>query len=203
MLISFQYPSPGEFIRATSGVEDTSTASMLGPNAVSIPNSNASVNMSLLQSLSSGSMMPAGANQVQLGPGIVTPPSQPNPNEFPANWGRCLDVIINSEFAGHVELEAHGLYRLDITETASGKDIYFIEITAEKRSVSEENPTGREPDVYVTISSSDLGNVLDGSLAPLQAYLTGRIQATGDVRKLMFFDKLSRRGHKPGSMFSV
>ena len=51
------------------------------------------------------------------------------------------------------------------------------------RSVTAENPTGREPDVYVTISSPDLANVLDGSLAPLQAYLTGRIQAIGKLQK--------------------
>ena len=44
---------------------------------------------------------------------------------------------------------------------------------------------------------------IPGTLAPLQAYLTGRISATGDVRKLMLFDKLSKRGHKPGAMFSV
>jgi hypothetical protein len=36
-----------------------------------------------------------------------------------------------------------------------------------------------------------------------QAYLTGRISAQGDTRKLMFFDKLSSRGHKPGSMFDI
>ncbi len=33
--------------------------------------------------------------------------------------------------------------------------------------------------------------------------MTGRICANGDVKKLMFFDKLSKRGHKPGSMFNV
>jgi hypothetical protein len=36
-----------------------------------------------------------------------------------------------------------------------------------------------------------------------QAYLTGRISASGDVKKLMFFDKISSRGHKQGSMFSI
>ena len=42
-----------------------------------------------------------------------------------------------------------------------------------------------------------------GTVSPLQAYLTGHITANGDVRKLMFFDKLSNRGHKPGSMFTI
>jgi len=61
----------------------------------------------------------------------------------------------------------------------------------------------RTPDVSVTITSSDLAGVLQGTLSPLQAYLTGRISAQGDVQKLMFFDKLSSRGHKPGSMFDI
>jgi hypothetical protein len=37
-----------------------------------------------------------------------------------------------------------------------------------------------------------------------QAYLTGRICANGDVKKLMVFDKLAKKGgHKPGTMFTV
>ena len=71
------------------------------------------------------------------------------------------------------------------------------------RCVKKEIAPDRKPDVSVTISSQDLSSVLEGSLAPLQAYLTGRISANGDVKKLMLFDKLSRRGHKPGSMFNV
>ena len=58
-------------------------------------------------------------------------------------------------------------------------------------------------DVTVTLSSPDLASILEGTLAPLQAYLTGRISASGDMRKLMLFDKLSKRGHTKGTMFSV
>lgn len=141
--------------------------------------------------------------KVQLGPGIVAPPTQTPADEFPANWGKCLEVIIQSEFVS-LEDDARGLYRLEITETEAGKDVYFIQLELpDTRVITKTNTSGREPDVSVTISSPDLANVLDGSLAPLQAYLTGRISASGDVRKLMFFDKLSRRGHKPGSMFNV
>ena len=93
-----------------------------------------------------------------------------------------------------VRVEAYAGYRAEESPRR-----FFIG----KREVGVVNPTGKEADVTVTISSPDLANVLDGSLAPLQAYLTGRIQAHGDVRKLMFFDKLSKRGHKPGSMFNV
>lgn len=42
-----------------------------------------------------------------------------------------------------------------------------------------------------------------GSLPPLQAYLTGRISTTGDIRKLMLFEKISNRTHKPGSTFCL
>lgn len=198
-----KYPTPQEFVRSTHGFEEQPTASMLGTvggmasslGAHGTPN----VNMSLLQSLT----RPAGnGNQIQLGPGIVAPPTQTPLEELPANWGRCLEIILDSE-VNMVEEDAQGLFKLEITETEQGKDVYFIQLTATKKSVTTDNPTGREPDVFVSISSPDLAQVLDGSLAPLQAYLTGRISANGDVRKLMFFDKLSKRGHKPGSMFSV
>ncbi len=206
-----KFPSPQEFIRSATGGNEGEqlqpTASLLGDVAAQHlggSGGGATVNMSLLQSLSSGSKMPPGANQVQLGPGIVAPPSQTPPEEFPANWGKCLEVILSSDVSSGIEQEALGLYRLEISETEAGQDVYYIEVTPTKRSVSAVNPCGgREPDVSVSISSPDLANVLDGSLAPLQAYLTGRISASGDVRKLMFFDKLSRRGHKPGSMFTV
>lgn len=197
-----KYPSPQEFVRVSHGLEEAqqdtfSATSLLGATGLGGGGGgpSASMNMSMLQSLTQG-------GSVSSNMGMVSQPTEAKVEELPANWGRCLEVIINNEF-GVIEDDAHGVYELEITDTESGKDVYFIELSVEKRSVSTENTSGKRPDVSVSISSPDLGNVLDGSLAPLQAYLTGRITANGDVRKLMFFDKLSRRGHKPGSMFSV
>ena len=121
------------------------------------------------------------------------------------NWGGCLEAIIQSEFKDGTILEedACGLYKIEITATDGGKETFYIEMNAMIRCVKKEIAPDRKPDVSVTISSQDLSSVLEGSLAPLQAYLTGRISANGDVKKLMLFDKLSRRGHKPGSMFNV
>jgi hypothetical protein len=121
------------------------------------------------------------------------------------NWGKCLEAIIQSEFKDGtiLEEEACGVYHIEITGNEGGKETYYLEMNAMIRCVKKEIPQGQKPDVSVTISSQDLSAVLEGSLAPLQAYLTGRISASGDVRKLMLFDKLSRRGHKPGSMFNV
>lgn len=183
--------------------------------------STTSVDMSLLQSLAGGSvngaqmsnlassLMSMGASPQAAIPTMPPPPMNPPPqqqqggtDEFPANWGNCLETIINAEFGPVIEDDAHGLYKLEITETGAGSDIYFIDISPVVRRVSSQDD-GRRPDVSVVISSSDLASVLDGTLAPLQAYLTGRITANGDVKKLMFFDKLSRRGHKSGSMFQV
>lgn len=195
-----KYPTPQEFIRASQGLEEQETASMMSLPPASLGNP---MNMNLLQGLSLN--MPPGANtsQVQLGPGVVQAKAPESP---PGNWGQCLEIIIGSELSHNaLEDDAHGMYQLEITETGGegNKEVYFIELSGSVKYVGSENQSGREPDVFVSISSSDLGNVLEGSLAPLQAYLTGRITATGDVRKLMFFDKLSKRGHKPGSMFSV
>ncbi len=148
---------------------------------------------------------------------MIAHPTPAAPEDIPSNWGRCLEVILAAEFGPGAAMddEASGLYRLEITETASGKDVYYIQLlpnntvtaanpNAKRATIGTEDPSGgREPDVSVSVSSPDLAQVLDGSLAPLQAYLTGRISATGDVRKLMFFDRLSKRGHRAGSMFTV
>jgi putative sterol carrier protein len=210
-----KYPTPQEFVRATHGLDgrEGQTSGMLGGNpfagltpgggsiATLPPGMAPSVNMSLLQSLSSG-------QQVQLGPGVVAGPggivASPTglKETMPSNWGSCLESIIATEFS-NVEEDAQGVYKLEISETENGTDTYYIEMTTTKRSVLTTPPAGKKPDVSMAISSSDLAEVLAGSLAPLQAYLTGRISASGDVRKLMLFDKLSRRGHKTGSMFSV
>ena len=123
--------------------------------------------MSLLQSLSQGQTK-------QLGPGIVADPNIgiiKSPVAItetpPSNWGRCLEVIMASEF-GVVEQDAHGVYQLVISETENGTDTYFIDVGESRRAVLSECPAGRQPDVSVSISSSDLATVLDGSLAPLQ-----------------------------------
>ena len=76
-------------------------------------------------------------------------------------------------------------------------------ITGSGKSVTKALSKSRRCDVAISLTSSDLAGVLGGTLSPLQAYLTGKITANGDVRKLMFFDKLSNRGHKPGTMFTI
>ncbi len=114
----------------------------------------------------------------------------------PTNWGTSLTAILQSEFNGILDEDACGLYKLEISETRNGKDFYFIEVNQDVKTVVSANetggasPDGRNPDVTVTMSSSDLTGVLAGTLAPLQAYLTGRISASGDVRKLMVLIQL-------------
>ena len=57
--------------------------------------------------------------------------------------------------------------------------------------------------ILITESHSEIVSRTNKKACLLQAYLTGRIQASGDVKKLMLFDKLSRKGHRSGSMFNV
>ena len=118
-----------------------------------------------------------------------------------SDWHRALEGTICNE---HIQLEAEamGLYELQILETELGTEGFYIDITPTTKTVSKIGSM-RNADVTVSITSSDLAGVLQGTVSPLQAYLTGRISANGDVRKLMFFDKLSNRGHRPGSMFNI
>jgi len=167
------------------------------------------MNMSLLQMMASGTQLPGGGTA--LAPGVVCGSNVELPggsvdksktaSATVCNWGKCLEVILASEFTGPLEQDACGLYKIEI-DVDGVKETYFIEMTQTVKKVHVEVHHGK-PDVSVSVTSSDLSSILEGSLAPLQAYLTGRISAHGDVRKLMLFDKLSRRGHKPGTMFSV
>jgi hypothetical protein len=201
-----KYPTPKEFVRISHGLEEenptSNHVSMLG--RTDMP-AGANMNVNLLQQMMTNAAG-KGASGV---PGIVFPTGEPAISPDGCNWGRCLEVILQAEFNGTLEDDACGLYKIEITDTPSGTDLYFISMSQEAKSIISGNetggvsPDGRDPDVSIQISSPDLANVLEGTLAPLQAYLTGRISASGDVRKLMFFDKLSKRGHKAGTMFSV
>lgn len=184
-----KYPTPQEFVRISHGLEDGA------PQPSSIGNA------SLLQLLG-GKFETSSTIASPLGDELAI-------SSGACNWGSCLEVILKEEFCGPIDEDACGLYKIEITGAQSGPDIYFISLNNDSKAVMSANatggvcPDGRQPDVTVTISSADLASVLEGTLAPLQAYLSGRISAHGDVRKLMLFDKLSNRGRKPGSMFSV
>ena len=71
------------------------------------------------------------------------------------------------------------------------------------RCIRSEISSEQMLDISVNISSDDLESILNGSLSPLHAYLTGRISVDGDVRKLMLLNKISQRAQKPGAMFDV
>ena len=88
-----------------------------------------------------------------------------------SNWGRCLDMILQAEMGSGTPMEddALGIYKIEITDTPSGTEIYFIELTPDLRKVRNDNdPPAGKPDVSVVVSSADLAAVLDGSLSPLQ-----------------------------------
>jgi len=115
------------------------------------------------------------------------------------DWRSVLEIVLSQE--NNLEQEVFGVYCVNITDKS---ETILVEIGGQGKSVKYA-VEGQEvkKDVSVNISSSDLAGVLKGSLPPLQAYLTGRISTTGDVRKLMLFDKLSNRSHKPGETFNL
>ena len=58
------------------------------------------------------------------------------------------------------------------------------------------------PDVAVTISKNDLMAIFDGTLAPLQAYLSGHLTVQGNVQMLMGLESL-RHGTNKEDIFVV
>jgi hypothetical protein len=118
------------------------------------------MNVSLLQMMTQGS--------------VVQPPTK-SANEVDgmsvSNWGRCLDIILQAEMssATPLEKEALGVYKIEITNTPVGTETYYIELTLDTRRVTNESdPPIQKPDVWVTVSSSDLAGILEGTLSPLQ-----------------------------------
>jgi len=115
------------------------------------------------------------------------------------DWRSVLEIILNQE--NNLEQEVYGVYCINIPDK---NEKIVVQIGAEGKKVKYAvDSEDLKPDVSVNITSSDLAGVLKGSLPPLQAYLTGRISTSGDVRKLMLFDKLSNRSHKPGTTFNL
>ncbi|XP_045585155.1 stomatin-like protein 1 isoform X2 [Procambarus clarkii] len=104
--------------------------------------------------------------------------------------GKHLQSLING--AGGADL-AHGIYRLQV----EGKDggIFIIFVGNGVRQVVEGDLPKVTPDVAVTIAKSDLMAIFEGTLAPLQAYLSGHLTVQGNVQMLMGLESL-RQGNK-------
>merc|ERR1712032_796798 len=84
-----------------------------------------------------------------------------------SDWHKCLESIICSDEV-QLSSEAMGVYELQVLETEHGTQGFYIDVTPVHRSVRVIIDE-RTPDVSVTITSSDLAGVLQGTLSPLQA----------------------------------
>ena len=115
------------------------------------------MNISLLQMMSNMGAKSSGV------PGIVVPPEE-GPAVAPEifSWGKCLEIILETEFSGPLDDEACGLYQLEITDTPVGTDTYYISLSQEAKSITPQSPDGRQPDVSVQLSSADFASVLEG-----------------------------------------
>ena len=121
-------------------------------------------------------------------------------------WGKRLEEILQSEFKEGTVLEedVYGIYKVEImNDLDKTKSTFYIEMSPTSRCIRSEISSEQMLDISVNISSDDLEGILNGSLSPLHAYLTGRISVDGDVRKLMLLNKISQRAQKPGAMFDV
>jgi len=166
-----KFPTPEEFVRSSHGLggEESGksvpgfvSASALGlgggfPSPQGLD--TATVNTSLMSMLGSSSSSQTSKSSDEVDGMSVS------------NWGRCLDIILQAEMGPSVPLEndAMGVYKIEITDTPSGTETYFFELTPDVRRIrSEADPPKKKPDVSLVVSSTDLAGVLEGSLSPLQ-----------------------------------
>ena len=143
------YPTPQEFVRVSHGLEaengkaTSSSVSALGMGMGDMSDmGGADMNVSLLQMMASG--LNNQTNKNTGFPGIVPPQEGPAISPDVCSWGRCLEVILREEFNGPIDEEACGLYKLEITDTTIGKDIYFISISQESKTIISGNETNGE-----------------------------------------------------------
>ena len=205
-----EFPSPEQFIRGNykQGNSDESDAEALNKLASAVggmltktKTEGGGLDLSQMASMMSSFGAGGGVQAVQMPqllPDVATQPSQ----IVKSDWHRGLEGIICHDHI-QIDTEAYGVYELEILESQVGTELFYIDITSTSKIVTKASGKSRRCDVAVSLTSSDLAGVLQGTVSPLQAYLTGRITANGDVRKLMFFEKLSNRGHKPGTMFTI
>lgn len=112
------------------------------------------------------------------------------------SWCKCLETLLEAE---KLDEESLGKYIIHLTDN---NNLIILDINTTSR-ICKEIESAVPVDVTVALSSSDLAGILKGSLPPLQAYLTNRINVSGDVRKLMLLEKLSSKQHKPGQKFDI
>ncbi|KAK7070547.1 lipid transport [Halocaridina rubra] len=131
-----------------------------------------------------------------LSDGNTHPPKQPN-NQVTSSHsprsklGKHLQGLIGG--VGGADL-SHGIYRLQV----EGKDggIFIIFIGNGVRQVVEGDLPKVTPDVAVNIAKNDLMAIFDGTLAPLQAYLSGHLTVQGNVQMLMGLESLKHGSNK-------
>ena len=205
-----EFPSPEQFVRGdykNNNSDETDAealnklASTVGGILTKSKGEKGGLDLGQVASMMS-SLGGGGIQSVQMSQLLPQTAQQTSSNQK-SDWHRGLEGIICSSDHIQMDAEAYGVYELEILETQHGTEIFYIDISSAGRNVSKATSKGRRSDVSVSLTSSDLAGVLQGTVSPLQGYLTGRITANGDVKKLMFFDKLSNVGHKPGSMFTI
>ncbi|XP_076032814.1 stomatin-like protein 1 isoform X6 [Oratosquilla oratoria] len=99
--------------------------------------------------------------------------------------GRYLQSLVVSPGSGDL---THGVYRLQVEGDEAG--VFIIFIGNGVKQVVEGDLPKVTPDVAVTISKSDLLAIFDGTLSPLQAYLSGHLTVQGNSQMLMGLESL-------------
>ncbi|KFV71188.1 Stomatin-like 1, partial [Dryobates pubescens] len=72
-------------------------------------------------------------------------------------------------------------YQLNITLPSGTRSTYFIDLSSGSGRAGHGQPTG-SPDVILEVAEKDLQDLFLGDLSPLNAYMSGRLQVTGDLQ---------------------
>ncbi|XP_056016334.1 stomatin-like protein 1 isoform X2 [Ostrea edulis] len=71
--------------------------------------------------------------------------------------------------------------------------LFYLDLKNGNGGAGEGLPPGGEPDVTLTLSVSDMQNMFMGNTKPLQAYMSGRLKASGDLSAALSLDDFVKK----------
>ncbi|XP_077173493.1 stomatin-like protein 1 isoform X3 [Paroedura picta] len=82
-------------------------------------------------------------------------------------------------------------YQFNVILPSGKQNIYFLDLSTGRGKAGHGRPD-HPPDVVLEVAESDLGPLVSGELNPMNAYVSGRLRAQGDISKALKLETLFR-----------
>uniref|UniRef100_A0A8D0EPW1 Stomatin like 1 n=1 Tax=Strix occidentalis caurina TaxID=311401 RepID=A0A8D0EPW1_STROC len=97
----------------------------------------------------------------------------------------AVEPVLSEALVGQVGAS----YQVNITLPSGTRNTYFIDLSSGSGRAGRGVPEG-SPDVILEVAEKDLQDLFLGDLRPLSAYMSGRLQVTGDLHLALKLEEL-------------